>query len=165
MKSVGTFFKTCAVVIMICCLLIAFTGCSIPVNKDRILDNYNKAVQLAGNLGLTKNVSLQGKRIFGTDHYVGTYTADYNHFSKTEYLFGGTSIERKAGKTINVTCNMKISEGTAQLIYVSGSDKPKVLTAAGGKYTAVIELKNGGNYFGVACGNFTGSIELAVNDV
>ncbi len=68
-------------------------GCS----KDEILDQYNNVVQSAGNTTLTSDFSLKGDRAYGDDCYTGTYTADYKDFSKTEYLFGGTSIERENG--------------------------------------------------------------------
>ena len=36
----------------------------------------------------------------------GTYTADYENFSDTEYLFGGTSIKREAGKELSIDCTL-----------------------------------------------------------
>ena len=35
---------------------------------------------------MTSENSLQGERIAGVDNYVGTYSAEYNDFSNTEYL-------------------------------------------------------------------------------
>ena len=32
------------------------------------------------------------------------YTANYEDFSDTEYLFGGTSIKREAGKDLSIDC-------------------------------------------------------------
>ena len=75
---------------------LTLAGCS----KDEILDQYNSVVQTAGNAALTSNFLLKGNRTYGEDCYTGTYTADYKDFSNTEYLFGGTSIERENGKDI-----------------------------------------------------------------
>ncbi len=83
---------------------LTLTGCP----KDEILDQYNKVVQTAGNTALTSDFSLKGNRTYGEDCYTGTYTADYKDFSKTEYLFGGTSIERENGKDISVSCDLEI---------------------------------------------------------
>ena len=66
------------------------SGCS----KDEILDHYNNIVQSAGAIELTGKSSLEGTKEKGIDDYTGTYTADYEDFSDTEYLFGGTSIKR-----------------------------------------------------------------------
>ena len=67
-------------------------------SKDEILDHYNNIVQSAGAIELTGKSSLEGTKEKGIDDYTGTYTADYEDFSDTEYLFGGTSIKREAGK-------------------------------------------------------------------
>ena len=88
-------------------------GCS----KDEILNHYNNIVQSAGSIELTGKSSLQGEKEKGIDDYTGTYTADYANFSGTEYLFGGTSIKREAGKEqlhflmveIILALNVKIS--------------------------------------------------------
>ena len=75
------------------------SGCS----KDEILDHYNNIIQSAGAIELTGKLSLEGTKEKGIDDYTGTYTADYENFSDTEYLFGGTSIKREAGKELIVT--------------------------------------------------------------
>ena len=59
------------------------SGCS----KDEILDHYNNIVQSAGAIELTGKSSLEGTKEKGIDDYTGTYTADYEDFSDTEYLF------------------------------------------------------------------------------
>ena len=146
--------------VLVCTLAIglSLTGCS----KDEILDQYNNVVQLAGNATLTGDLSLKGKRTYGDDHYTGTYVADYKDFSKTEYLFGGTSIERENGKDISVSCDLEITEGTAQVFWVSGSDDPVILLEATGSYSETITLPEGGNYIGVTGNNFTGHLEVNI---
>ena len=145
--------------VLVCTLAIglSLTGCS----KDEILDQYNN-VQLAGNATLTRDLSLKGKRMYGDDHYTGTYVADYKDFSKTEYLFGGTSIERENGKDISVSCDLEITEGTAQVFWISGSDDPVILLEATDSYSETITLPEGGNYIGITGNNFTGHVELDI---
>ena len=146
--------------VLVCTLAIglSLTGCS----KDEILDQYNNVVQLAGNATLTGDLSLKGKRTYGDDHYTGTYVADYKDFSKTEYLFGGTSIERENGKDISVSCDLEITEGTAQVFWISGSDNPVILLEATDSYSETITLPEGGNYIGITGNNFTGHVELDI---
>ena len=79
---------------LILCGVSILSGCT----KDEVLDQYNNIVQSAGSIALTGNSSLQGTKEKGIDDYTGCYTADYENFSDTEYLFGGTSIKREAGK-------------------------------------------------------------------
>ena len=137
---------------------LTLAGCS----KDEILDQYNSVVQIAGNTALTSDFSLKGNRTYGEDCYTGTYTADYKDFSNTEYLFGGTSIERENGKDISVSCDLEITEGTAQVFWISGSDDPVILLEATDSYSETITLPEGGNYIGITGNNFTGHLEMNI---
>ena len=131
-------------------------GCS----KDEILNHYNNIIQSAGSIELTGKSSLQGEKEKGIDDYTGTYTADYTNFSGTEYLFGGTSIKREAGKELSIDCTLEITEGTAKVFWISGADEEVTLLETTGTYSDTITLPEGGNYIGIECENFTGSIEL-----
>jgi len=132
------------------------SGCT----KDEVLDQYNNIVQSAGSIALTGNLSLQGTKEKGIDDYTGTYTADYENFSDTEYLFGGTSIKREAGKELSIDCTLEVTEGTAKVFWISGSDEAVTLIEATGTYSDTITLPEGGNYIGIEGENFTGCIEL-----
>lgn len=134
------------------------SGCT----KDEILTHYNNVVQSAGSIELTGKLSLQGKKENGVDDYTGTYQADYKNFSDTEYLFGGTSIKREAGKDISVTCTLEVTNGTAKVFWISGADEAATLLEADGTYSDTITLPDGGNYIGIECEDFTGSIEMNI---
>ena len=131
-------------------------------SKDEILDHYNNIVQSAGAIELTGKSSLEGTKEKGIDDYTGTYTADYEDFSDTEYLFGGTSIKREAGKELSIDCTLEVTEGTAKVFWISGSDKAVTLIETTGTYSDTITLPDGGNYIGIECESFTGSIELNI---
>ena len=131
-------------------------------SKDEILDHYNNIVQSAGAIELTGKSSLEGTKEKGIDDYTGTYTADYEDFSDTEYLFGGTSIKREAGKELSIDCALEVTEGTAKVFWISGSDEAVTLIEATGTYSDTITLPGGGNYIGIECESFTGSIELNI---
>ena len=83
-------------------------------------------------------------------------------FSDTEYLFGGTSIKREAGKELSIDCTLEITEGTAKVFWISGSDEAVTLIETTGTYSDTITLPDGGNYIGIECESFTGSIELNI---
>ena len=149
------------IVLSLCLILLGasvLSGCT----KDEVLDQYNNIVQSAGSIALTGNSSLQGTKEKGIDDYTGTYTADYANFSGTEYLFGGTSIKREAGKELSIDCTLEITEGTAKVFWISGSDKAVTLIETTGTYSDTITLPDGGNYIGIECESFTGSIELNI---
>lgn len=147
----------CSVLISIFAVSL-MTGCT----KDQILSRYNHVLQAAGDVTLTDSFLLQGKRKYGVDHYTGTYTADYRNFSKTECLFGGTFIERENGKDITVSCELEITEGTAQIFWISGNNDPVILLEEDGSYTETITMPEGGNYIGIIGDGFTGSVELCI---
>ena len=134
------------------------SGCS----KDEILDHYNNIVQSAGAIELTGKLSLEGTKEKGIDDYTGTYTADYENFSDSEYLFGGTSIKREAGKYLSIDCTLEVAEGTAKVFWISGADEVVTLLETTGTYSDTITLPDGGNYVGIECEEFTGNIELNI---
>ena len=149
------------IVLSLCLILLGasvLSGCT----KDEVLDQYNNIVQSAGSIALTGNSSLQGTKEKGIDDYTGTYTADYENFLDTEYLFGGTSIKREAGKELSIDCTLEIMEGTAKVFWISGSDEAVTLIEATGTYSDTITLPDGGNYIGIECEDFTGNIELNI---
>ena len=134
------------------------SGCS----KDEILNHYNNIVQSAGVIELTGKLSLEGTKEKGIDDYTGTYTADYENFSDSEYLFGGTSIKREAGKDLSIDCTLEVAEGTAKVFWISGADEVVTLLETTGTYSDTITLPDGGNYVGIECEEFTGNIELNI---
>ena len=149
------------IVLSLCLILLGasvLSGCT----KDEVLNQYNNIVQSAGSIALTGNSSLQGTKEKGIDDYTGNYTADYEDFSDTEYLFGGTSIKREAGKELSIDCTLEITEGAAKVFWISGSDEAVTLIEATGTYSDTITLPDGGNYIGIECKNFTGNIELNI---
>ena len=96
------------------------------------------------------------------DRYTGEYTADYDNFSKTEYLFGGTTIDREYGKEVSVFCRIEGESGSAELFWESGSEETTVLLDADGTYRETLTLPEGGNYIGIAGEHFTGEVELRI---
>lgn len=144
--------------LLICMLLCScwLCGCS----KDEILESYNEVLQFAGNFRLTSDFLLEGRRKFGVDHYTGEYTADCDNFSKTEYLFGGTTIKREYGKEVTIFCRIEGTSGSAEIFWESGSEEPSVLLDADGTCRETLTLPEGGNYIGITGDHFTGEVEL-----
>ncbi|MBS6025877.1 MAG: hypothetical protein KIB00_17530 [Paeniclostridium sordellii] len=148
-------------ILLLCMLLISstLTACS----KDEILNIYDKVVSSTGELQLTKERNLVGTKKSGEDDYTGEYTAEYENFTGKEYIFGGTTIDRKAGNEIEVKCNLNIEKGVAKLMFVSGSDDPEVLMEESGEWSDTIKLPKGGNYLFIEADDLYGSMKLEVN--
>lgn len=130
--------------------------------KDAILDAYGSLVDAAGSWALTPDRSLQGERSRGEDDYTGTYGADYEDFSGTELLFGGTTLDRAAGDTVEISCSLNIEEGEAAVFLCSGSEEPVILLSGSGDYASTIEVGNGSTYIGVWGEGATGNVSIQI---
>ena len=130
--------------------------------KDAILNAYGSLVDTTGSWALTPEGSLKGERIPGEDDYTGTYAADYEDFSGTELLFGGTTLNREAGNTVELTCSLDIEEGEAAIFLCSGSEEPVLLLSESGDYSGTIEVGGGSTYIGVWGEGLTGSVSIQI---
>ena len=112
---------------------------------------------------LTKEKDLQGKKEDGVDTYTGTYTATYDGFNGKEFIFGGTSLERDNGNCLQVTYKLSIIEGTAELNWITGNDEYTIVNDSS-ENTKEYTISPGDNYIVLKGENFSGSLELTVED-
>ena len=140
----------------------AAAGATDDSAKDAILDAYGSLVDAAGSWALTPDRSLQGERVRSEDGYTGTYEADYEDFSGTELLFGGTTLDRAAGNTVELSCSLDIEEGEAAVFLCSGSDDPVILLSGSGDYSSTIEVGGGSTYIGVWGEEANGSASIQI---
>ena len=128
--------------------------------KDAIVDAYGSLVDAAGSWALTPDRSLQGERVPGEDDYTGTYEAGYEDFSGTELIFGGTTLDREAGDTVEVICSLDIEEGNAAIFLRSGGEEPVLLLSGSGDYSGTIEVGGSSTYLGVWGEGVTGGVAI-----
>ena len=128
--------------------------------KDAIVDAYGSLVDAAGSWALTPDRSLQGERVPGEDDYTGTYEAGYEDFSGTELIFGGTTLDREAGDTVEVICSLDIEEGDAAIFLCSGGEEPVLLLSGSGDYSGAIEVEGSSTYLGVWGEGVTGGVAI-----
>lgn len=129
--------------------------------KDTLVGAYGSLVDVAGSWALTRARSLRGERARDMDDYTGTYEADYEDFSGTELLFGGTTLDREAGDTVEISCYLTIEEGEAVIFLCSGTDDPVILLSDSGNYSGAIEV-GGSIYIGVWSEGVTGSVSIQI---
>lgn len=130
--------------------------------KDALVGAYGSLVDAAGTWALTPDRSLQGERVRGEDGYTGTYGADYEDFSGTELLFGGTTLDRAAGNTVEISCALDIEEGEAAVFLCSSSEEPVILLSGSGDYASAIEVGGGSTYIGVWGKGANGSVSIQI---
>ena len=110
------------------------------VFEREVLEKYNAVVEKVGEVQLTNDINLQGKRDYGEDHYTGTYQQSTKNFLIQNIFFGGTTIERAAGKQVELFCDLEIIKGEAEIFIISGSNEPKTLIKTTGTYENTITL-------------------------
>ncbi len=143
------------------------TGAAEEDNENILTDGIRKAGEsatgFAGGGALTEDDSLQGERTFGVDEYAGTYQAEYQGFSGREILFGGTSLERKSGDTLQIQSDVNAQSGEIKVYWNSGESEPELLFKGAGEHSATIQLKGGWEYLSIRGPNLQGTFGLKWN--
>lgn len=147
--------------LLLLCCLVGAAGCCL---KEDILDAYNQTLQSIGRIGLTDEQSLAGERCFGSDSYVGRYTAVYHDFSGEELLFGGTGLYRETGNEVRIDCSIVADTGTVRLIWRSGTEEDRVLLDGSGTYHGTLTLLEATNYILVQGSGFSGNVALSCDE-
>ena len=158
-------FKNAAVILLALCLLSGLSGCCGNKTgtewKEELLGGWNNFMQDFSRYALTSDGDLQGKKLPGRDGYTGTYEAAYESWSGTEYLFGGTALERSAGDKLSVSYTLQIASGTAAIRWIERGQE-HVLADADAESASEISLNAGDNYFLLKGEDFTGSLHMDI---
>lgn len=83
--------------------------------------------------------------------------------TEKEFIFGGTSLERDNGNCLQVTYKLSIIEGTAELNWITGNDEYTIVNDSS-ENTKEYTISPGDNYIVLKGENFSGSLELTVED-
>lgn len=139
------------------CLIFALSGC----NKETILEDYNDLLHYFSQYALTDEKNLQGEKTEGKDTYTGSYTAEYNDFSGTEYLFGGTGLERENGNELTVTYKLTVDSGSAKLYWFEG-ETDHLISDDSQSGTCSITLSSQDNYVALEGEKLKGALQISV---
>lgn len=132
--------------------------------KDNLIDGWDSWMQSYSKHALTKEKDLQGEKDKGDDAYTGIYTAAYDGFNGKEFIFGGTALERENGNQLRVTYTLTIDKGTAELYWIAGNDEYTIANNSS-ENAKEYTISSGNNYVVLKGENFSGSLELTVEDV
>lgn len=127
--------------------------------KDKIINAYDAFIQSFDGAGLTSTWKLQGKRKYGIDNYVGSYVADYDNYSGTETIFGGTALHRKNGDHIKLKIKVLKETGNIKVIAKLGN-KELTLIENTGEYNDTIYIDGMSYCLTIQAENFKGSIDI-----
>ena len=129
------------------------------VSKDDVINTYDSFLQDTSVNGLTKDNKLEGKKEYGIDEYVGTYTVYYNNKSKEETIFGGTTLDRKSGNSIKLKIKVEKQSGNIEIISNSGTES-EVLIKDTGEIEKTVDVREKSYYLKVKVTDFTGNVEI-----
>ena len=127
--------------------------------KDSAIGTYQTVISKIGDKTLTSCLGLKGKRTFGEDHYVGTYTVTYKKNTGTEKIFGGCILEREAGSTIHITVSVENSDGEIAVV-MKAKEKDQILATENGTYTYDFDVQYGSNYLIIQTKDYTGNVTI-----
>lgn len=127
--------------------------------KNRALGTYQTVIRKIGDKTLTSNSELKGQRIFGEDHFVGTYTVNYRKNTGTEKIFGGCILEREAGGTVHIMVSIENSVGEIEVI-VKEKEKSHTLATKDGTYTYDLDVQYGSNYLIIQTKDYSGNVKV-----
>lgn len=137
--------------------LLMLTGCD--EIKDNTIGKIDELSKRAGDLILTSDARLVGKRTYGKDHYTGSYQAYYDVFTGEETLFGGTTLNRAEGDNISLRVSVERVSGQISII-ANLKEQEKVLVSDAGTYEFNLNVKDGSNYVLVKASDFTGKLQI-----
>lgn len=129
------------------------------ISKEDIVNDFGDFLQDTSTNGLTKDNKLEGKREYGIDEYVGTYTAYYNNKTKEETIFGGTVLDRENGNTITLKIKVEKQSGNIEIISNAGTES-EVLINDTGEIEKTVDVKEKSYYLKVKVTDFTGNVEI-----
>ena len=143
------------------CLIFTITGCSGDNVKDNVINGFNDMLQYFSKYALTDEKDLQGDKTKGEDTYTGSYHAEYDDFNGTEYIFGGTGLERKNGNDLTVIYELTVDSGTVKF-YWRDKNEEKIIADTSDTGTYSVTLEEGDNYLSLEGDNFCGSLQVTV---
>ena len=127
--------------------------------KDEIINAYNTFLQNFCVAVLSKDKDIEGKRVFGTDKYVGTYKAEYDNVTSEETIFGGTALYRENGDHIRLKIKVEKQSGNINVIANLG-DNEKTLIDDTGEYEDNIYIEGVSYYLTIKLDDFKGNIDI-----
>lgn len=139
-------------------LLFGFTACGSTQNDpQKIVDHWDRLVEMLGRTQITPDAKLIGIRTTGEDGYVGTYDADCNQSTGRDVVFGGGSVK---ARTVHLQGYVECLSGTAQIHARFGERVEELRPDENGNFEASYQLTGGGNYLMVDYAGFSGTITM-----
>ena len=151
--------KHVIIFLLLTSLLLSLNGCKFnymePEEMKEFLDG---VVEDIGDSQVTDDDNLIGERLLiDNDSYAGEYSAECNHMTGRDVVFGGASIHNR---DLFLSGHIETESGNATVRIRMNSEVVELEPDADGHFETTLKLDNGGNYIMVIYDVFSGVVEM-----
>ena len=148
--------KRAVTVILTVVILLMLSGCCFRIDTERIVEKYDGFVEWIAHFQITRDCKLIGERRYGSDHYIGSYTADCRSECGRDVIFGGASVKQRK---IKLSVSVLAEDGSATVRIRLGADVEEHEFTSNGFIEKELTL-SGGSYIMLDYDNFSGTVAL-----
>lgn len=142
------------------CFVLGLTGCRLNYKEtEEIQDFLDGIAEAIGDSQLTEDEDLIGTRVLSSheDSYAGEYTADCDHVTGRDVVFGGASIQ---SREFFLSGTIEAESGKAIVRIRLNDEVIELETDTDGNFETTLKLESGGNYIMVVYEDFSGSVKM-----
>ena len=140
-------------------LILGLTGCRLNyMEPEEMQDFLDGVVENIGDSQITDDDDLIGERLLiDNDSYAGEYSAECNHMTGRDVVFGGASIHNR---DLFLSGHIETESGNATVRIRMNSEVVELEPDSDGHFETTLKLDNGGNYIMVIYDVFSGVVEM-----
>ena len=151
--------KHTIIFLLLTVLLLSLTGCRSDFMEPEAMKEFLDAVvENIGDSQITDDDDLIGERLLiDNDSYAGEYSAECNHMTGRDVVFGGASIHNR---DLFLSGHIETESGNATVRIRMNSEVVELELDADGYFETTLKLDNGGNYIMVIYEDFSGMLKM-----
>lgn len=151
--------KHTIIFLLLTVLLLSLTGCRSDFMEPEAMQEFlDGVVEDIGDSQVTDDDDLIGERLLiDNDSYAGEYSAECNHMTGRDVVFGGASIHNR---DLFLSGHIETESGNATVRIRMNSEVVELEPDADGHFETTLKLDNGGNYIMVIYDDFSGVVEM-----
>lgn len=151
--------KHTIIFLLLTVLLLSLIGCrSYFMEPEAMHEFLDGVVENIGDSQITDDDDLIGERLLiDNDSYAGEYSAECNHMTGRDVVFGGASIHNR---DLFLSGHIETESGNATVRIRMNSEVVELEPDADGHFEITLKLDNGGNYIMVIYEDFSGMLKM-----
>ena len=151
--------KHTIIFLLLTVLLLSLTGCRSDFMEPEAMKEFlDGVVENIGDNQITDDDDLIGARLLvDDDSYAGEYSAECNHMTGRDVVFGGASIHNR---DLFLSGHIETESGNATVRIRMNSEIVELEPDADGHFETTLKLDNGGNYIMMIYEDFSGMLKM-----